>query len=107
VIDAVGSTQTRQVSIQSARVGGTVVMIGLHEAESTLPANDMVRREITLIGSFAYTRANFARAIDMLAAGKVKVSEDWLEHRHLSDCAATFAELVDNPPAVSKIVLHP
>jgi L-iditol 2-dehydrogenase len=107
VIDAVGSTQTRQTAIQSVRVGGTVIVIGLHEADSVLAINDMVRREITLMGSFAYTKANFTKAINMLAAGKIKVSEDWLEHRHLSDCAVTFAELVDKPPAVSKIVLRP
>lgn len=33
-IDAVGNTATRQAAVKAVRAGGTVVLIGLHEAES-------------------------------------------------------------------------
>ncbi|MBZ0290416.1 MAG: alcohol dehydrogenase catalytic domain-containing protein, partial [Anaerolineae bacterium] len=55
VVDAVGAAVTRQACIAAARPGGRVVFVGLHDAESNLPINDFIRREIVCYGSFAYT----------------------------------------------------
>jgi threonine dehydrogenase-like Zn-dependent dehydrogenase len=106
-IDAVGSTATRRAAVKAVRAGGTVVLIGLHEAESPLEANYVVRSEIHVTGSFAYTRADFEGAVSMLAAGKVQPAAAWLEERGLAACAGAFAQLIDAPPAVAKIVLRP
>jgi threonine dehydrogenase-like Zn-dependent dehydrogenase len=106
-IDAVGTDTTRRVAVRAVRPGGTVVLVGLHEAESPFEANHMVRSEIRVAGSFAYTQADFDAAIAMLAAGDVKPAESWLEERDLEECGDSFAQLIDDPPPVSKIVLHP
>lgn len=107
VIDAVGSTTTRQTAIKALRPGGIAVFVGLHEPASGLPANHIVRSEIKVTGSFAYTKADFATAVELLAAGAIRPSEEWLEERELSACADSFAELVDGSPTYSKIVLRP
>jgi 2-desacetyl-2-hydroxyethyl bacteriochlorophyllide A dehydrogenase len=107
VIDAVGSTITRQTAIQAVRAGGRVVWIGLHTAEGTVPANYIVRSEIQITGSFAYTPADFQQAVKILSEGKVRAEGTWLEERSLEACAASFAELIDNPPSIAKIILHP
>jgi len=107
VIDAVGSTATRQTAIRAVRPGGKVVWIGLHTTESPVPANHIVRSEIQITGSFAYTPADFKGAVDILAAGKVRADRIWLEERTLEACETSFAELIDNPPSTAKIVLHP
>lgn len=105
VIDAVGTTPVRTQAIRAVVPGGRVVLIGLHDEESVLPANYMIRQEITVTGSFAYTDADFAQAIDLLAQGVVQPSADWLEERPLSDGPAAFAELVDGNAKTAKIVL--
>ena len=107
VFDAVGSSSTRRKAIEIARPGGTVVMIGLHEAESPLQANHMIRSEIHLTGAFAYTPADFEEAVSMLSEGQVKPGPEWLEERPLSSCDESFRELIDAAPAVAKIILHP
>ena len=89
------------------RPGGTVVLVRLHEAESQFEANYIVRSEIRVAGSFAYTRADFDTAVAMLAAGDVAPTAGWLQERDLEECGDSFAELIYNPPAVSKIVLRP
>jgi threonine dehydrogenase-like Zn-dependent dehydrogenase len=104
-IDAVGATAVRQQALQAVVPGGRVVLIGLHEEESVLPANYLVRQEIALTGSFAYTEADFAMAVDLLARGVVQPSADWLEERPLSAGPAAFAELVDGLAQAAKIVL--
>ena len=105
VIDAVGATPVRAQAIRAVVPGGRVVFIGLHDEESVLPANYIIRQEITVTGSFAYTADDFAQAIDLLKNGVVQPSADWLEERPLSDGPAAFAELVDGKANVAKIVL--
>ncbi|MEO7912445.1 MAG: galactitol-1-phosphate 5-dehydrogenase [Roseiflexaceae bacterium] len=107
VIDAVGTDTTRRVAVRAVRPGGTVVLVGLHEAESPFEANYIVRSEIRVAGSFAYTQADFDTAVDMLVAGNVTPAASWLQERDLEECGDSFAELIDSPPAVSKIVLRP
>ena len=107
VIDAVGNSAARKTAVEAVRPGGTVVFLGLHEASSPVEANYLIRSEIKIAGSFAYTPADFAKAVHMLAAGEVKTTGGWIEERELSSCADSFAELVDAPGAASKITLRP
>ena len=39
----------------------------MHDLEATIPAFDLVVREQSIRGSFAYTDADFARAVELLA----------------------------------------
>jgi threonine dehydrogenase-like Zn-dependent dehydrogenase len=105
VIDAVGATPVRTQAIRAVVPGGHVVFIGLHDEESVLPANYLIRQEITVTGTFAYTEDNFTQAIDLLVRGVVRPSTDWLEERPLSDGPSAFAELVDGKAKAAKIVL--
>jgi threonine dehydrogenase-like Zn-dependent dehydrogenase len=105
VIDAVGATPVRKQAMQAVVPGGRVVLIGLHDEESVLPANYLIRQEIAVTGSFAYTDADFAQAVDLLARSVVQPSADWLEERPLSEGPAAFAELVDGTVQAAKIVL--
>ena len=105
VIDAVGATPVRTQAIRAVVPGGRVVFIGLHDEESVLPANYLIRQEITVMGTFAYTDDNFTQAIDLLVRGVVEPNADWLEERPLSDGPSAFAELVDGKAKAAKIVL--
>jgi threonine dehydrogenase-like Zn-dependent dehydrogenase len=105
VIDAVGATPVRIQAIRAAVPGGRVVFIGLHDEESIIPANYLIRQEITVSGTFAYTDDDFKQAIDLLIRGVVQPSVDWLEERPLSEGPVAFAELVDGKAQAAKIVL--
>jgi hypothetical protein len=45
--------------------------------------------------------------VDILVAGKARLDGTWLEERPLAACEASFIQLVDEQPAVAKIILHP
>jgi L-iditol 2-dehydrogenase len=107
VIDAVGTTTTRRQALLSVVPGGRVVFIGLHSADSSLDMSYLVRQEITIAGSYAYTQADFARALDLLKQGVLHSSDDWVEERPLAEGGAAFAELVDGTALATKIMLHP
>jgi threonine dehydrogenase-like Zn-dependent dehydrogenase len=106
VIDAVGTTLTRTQAIRAVRAGGRVVLIGLHDEESVLPANYIVRNEITLAGTFAYSPDDFSEALELLKEGVVQPSGDWLEERPLKDGPTTFAELIEGKVKKTKVVLR-
>jgi threonine dehydrogenase-like Zn-dependent dehydrogenase len=105
VVDAAGFEPTWRASIEAVRAGGTVVVLGLGQAEGTLPMAAVVRRAITVRGQFAYSRADFAEAVGVLAAGDLPL--DWIDEAPLDAGAEAFANLVDRPAEYAKVLLRP
>jgi 2-desacetyl-2-hydroxyethyl bacteriochlorophyllide A dehydrogenase len=106
VIDCVGAAPTKQQAIRLVRSGGTVVLVGLHDDETPLSSHEIIRREITLTGSFTYTLDDLHRAIDYLASGAVGY-EGWTTSRPLGEGPDAFADLLANPGKFTKVFLTP
>jgi threonine dehydrogenase-like Zn-dependent dehydrogenase len=106
VLDAVGASATRQGSGRAVRSGGRIIWIGLHEADTALPVNDFIRREIATYGSFAYTPVDFNNALQALAQRRIALDESWTQVEPLTNGAACFERLLRGA-AVSKIWLTP
>ncbi|MEZ4672025.1 MAG: alcohol dehydrogenase catalytic domain-containing protein [Anaerolineae bacterium] len=104
--EAVGVDATRQGCLRLLRPGGRVFWLGLHEANSELPVNDMIRREIIGYGSFAYTALDFSRALAALAVGRLYLKDTWTRIEPLERGSACFEELLAGS-AVAKIWLSP
>jgi threonine dehydrogenase-like Zn-dependent dehydrogenase len=102
-VDAAGFPETWRAAIDSVENGGHVVVLGLGAAEGTFPMATVVRRAISVRGQFAYSRADFARAVAILADEDLDLS--WLTEAPLAEGAQAFANLVDRPAEFSKIVL--
>lgn len=81
VFDTVGLATTRVSAIAATRPGGPTVFVGLHSPDMPVNGNDLVARERTLLGSFAYTMADFTDAI-----GYVRdIGTDWVTAVSLDD----------------------
>lgn len=106
-IDAVGLPITRQTAINSVRPGGRVIFTGLHEDDTSIPGNYVVRSEITIQGAFCYSQSNFVSAIRLVADGLIPPAEEWISIRPLEAADSSFAQLIDDPSAATKIVLRP
>src|SRR2546428_3359823 len=106
VIDAVGATATRRSALDVVRPGGAVVLLGLHEDESALPFHRVVRDQVALQGSFAYTDGDFAAALKLLTSGRVSLG-DLAGTRPLEDGPEAFATLAARPSAQLKTFLSP
>jgi threonine dehydrogenase-like Zn-dependent dehydrogenase len=105
VVDAAGFEATWRTALAAVRSGGTIVVLGLGNAEGVFPMAQLVRRAIVLRGQFAYSRADFARAVEILAEGDLAL--DWLSTAPLAEGAEAFANLVDHPAEYSKVLLEP
>ena len=104
-VDAAGFEATWRAAIDAVKNGGQVVAVGLGQAEGSLPFNVIVRRAIRIRGQFAYSRADFARAVELLAEGDLDLT--WTTDMSLAEGAQAFANLVERPAEFSKVVLQP
>ncbi len=104
VFDAVGASQTRRLAADLLRPGGAAVFIGLHEDETPIGFHDVVRRQITIRGSYAYTRDDFERALDWISEGRAGLGalEPVLPLEKGPDA---FSELVRGPSERVKVFL--
>ena len=103
-IDAVGATATRRECIEAVTPGGKVIFTGLHSEESNIQANYIIRNEINIQGSFAYTPVDFEDAFDWLVKGRIEI-DPWILKAPLADGGAMFEKLLSNPGPVAKILL--
>ena len=104
-IDAVGATATRRECIEAVAWGGKVVFTGLHDEESNIQANYIIRSEIAIQGSFAYTTLDFEDALGWLADGRLEI-DPWLVRAPLAEGGPAFERLLSKPGPVAKILLH-
>jgi threonine dehydrogenase-like Zn-dependent dehydrogenase len=103
-IDAVGIEPTWRGAVARVRMGGSVTVIGLGQADGMVAVGDMVRRGITLRGHYAYTRVDFDSALAMLAEAPPGL--DWLTVMPLADGAEAFRRLVEQPDRTIKALLE-
>ncbi|MCQ6559815.1 zinc-dependent alcohol dehydrogenase [Paenibacillus mendelii] len=106
VIDAAGFQDTRETSVRMLNSGGTLMNIGLGIDDTSLPLNHLTRQEITILGSFCYSREDFNDAVALLVSGRI-TEEGWTEIRPLSEGGGAFADLVSGRVHHGKIILDP
>jgi threonine dehydrogenase-like Zn-dependent dehydrogenase len=96
-LDAVGLQATRRLALDLLRPGGQAVCVGLAADDTTLGFHGVVRGQLALQGSYAYTMADFERALDWLASGSASLGE-LAPVRPLDDGPDAFARLAGGPP---------
>ena len=104
VIDAVGAEVTRRAALDLLRPGGRAVFIGLHDDDSTLGFHGVVRGQIDLQGSYAYTADDFEQALSWLVEGRAGIGE-LPPVLTLEEGPGAFADLVRGPSAQIKVFL--
>jgi (R,R)-butanediol dehydrogenase / meso-butanediol dehydrogenase / diacetyl reductase len=105
VIDAVGAEVTRRIAVEELlRPGGRVVFIGLHDDETTLGYHGVVRGQLDLQGSYAYTAEDYEQALEWLVEGRAGIG-NLPPALPLEEGPNAFAELVRGPSSRIKVFL--
>jgi threonine dehydrogenase-like Zn-dependent dehydrogenase len=105
VIDAVGAEVTRRTAVEVLlRPGGRAVFVGLHDDATTLGFHDVVRGQLDLQGSYAYTADDYEQALEWLVAGRAGIGE-LPPVLPLEEGPGAFAELVQGPSSKIKVFL--
>ena len=106
VIDAVGLTDTRRLAVSLVRPGGCAVMLGLAHDATPLDFHGIIRAEITVRGSYAYTAADYDVGLAHLLEGRAGLG-DLEPVGSLDEGPAAFAELARGASSRVKIFLAP
>lgn len=73
IFECTGVPSVADAALELVRAGGTIVVLALYDDPITFNPTALVQKEIRLQGSIAYTEADFAEAVALLADERVKV----------------------------------
>ena len=112
VIETGGSESALQRAVELARVGGTVVHLGLYDPGTAWPMDAAFIKEVTLRPSLGYCshygyRRDFAEAADLLAA-RPELTSTLITHRFpIEDAVEAFRLAQDKSKGVFRVVVEP
>ena len=84
--------------------GGTIVMVALFERPVTIDPNPLVRKEVSLIGSYAYTAEDWKQAFALLVEERVDVLATVTHRVPLSQVDEAFKMQLNKSDAVKVLV---
>jgi L-iditol 2-dehydrogenase len=108
VVETAGAVQAVELSTRLAREGGRIVLLGIagHGRVLQLPADRLVLRSLSLLGSVAYTTVAWTKVLELLGAGLVDFSEI-VTHRFPAERFADAFRLLENRDGVvGKVLLE-
>ena len=106
VFEAVGNTESLNLSIDSVRKGGTVTLIGNLASEVQFPLQSVVTRQIRIQGSCAIA-GEYPMVLKMMQKGLIDIGPMLSATAPLSEGASWFKRLYDKEPGLYKVVLIP
>jgi len=104
--EVVGHATTVMNAIRSLRKGGTVVLIGNLSPKVEIPLQEVVSREISVLGSCA-SSGEIPECIDLLARGAVDVDPLISLKASLDEAPDLFARLYGGDKRLMKVILQP
>jgi D-arabinose 1-dehydrogenase-like Zn-dependent alcohol dehydrogenase len=73
IIDFAGMQETILGAVQSVKVGGRVVLVGLGVAEFTVPSMLFVSQQVHFVGSWGGTKQDIVEVLDLMSAGRFDI----------------------------------
>jgi len=105
-LEAVGITETVQMTIASVRKGGAVTLLGNLLPTVELPLQEVVIRQLTIIGSTNAAGESEA-CLEMMASGALNVDPLISAVAPLSEGVSWFERLYRREPGLMKVILVP
>ena len=107
VFECAGTPAAARLAIELVRPLGRVMLVGVSLEPLDLAAPALLFNEVELHGVLAYSRANFAAAIGMLAEGRIPVDALITATAPLEDAEAMFQALSARANPHLKVLLVP
>lgn len=107
VVEAAGSATATAAALAAPGRGGIVLLLGYPgAAQVNLPVDDIVNGDVTIIGSFAYTRNAWREVVELLNSGSLDLTSLVTHRFSLSDFAEAVATLRHSSGPRAKILLE-
>jgi L-iditol 2-dehydrogenase len=103
--EAVGAAPTVRQAMAGLRQGGTAVWIGNNKPMIEINMQEIVTRELTVLGTYLYNFEEFKVVVNLLNAGKLDVSPIISKTAPMEDGPEMFAKMAKDPGDWIKVVL--
>ena len=103
-IEAVGSVETVKLALKLAGKGGTVMAVGEHGDVPISPSRDLIRGDITLMGSWFYYYSDYPGMLDLYRRG-LPIGRMITDHFPLLEAQAAFHKFANGQ--AGKVMLEP
>ena len=80
ILECVGVQDTITQAVANARKGSTIVVVGVFGKKPTVDLGLVQNNELSLIGTLMYQKADYERAIELVACGDIHLNE-MITHR--------------------------
>lgn len=108
VLDCAGVGTSLDAALGALRPGGRAVRLALEHAPMQLSNPiGLVRSEITLAGSYGFTRAEVAEVLDMVAHGRLDLSESISHRIQLADVPRVLHDMAAGAAGYRRVVVSP
>jgi L-iditol 2-dehydrogenase len=104
--EVVGTSAAFNTAVASVRKGGAVTLVGNLSPKVDMPLQQIVTREITLIGVCA-SSGEYPACIDLMARGKIDVRAFISALAPLEEGPMWFDRLYRQEPGLMKVILKP
>jgi (R,R)-butanediol dehydrogenase / meso-butanediol dehydrogenase / diacetyl reductase len=105
--ECTGAPKLFQPSVELVRRGGTLSLLGYPMTTSEVSYGDWQSRQITVIGSLAYTHDDFVGSMSAIASGAVDVTTLHTRTVGLSELAGVLEELAAATSKDTKVLVDP
>ncbi len=105
-LEAVGISPTANLAVACLRKGGSSTLVGNIAPTVELPLQEIVTRQISLIGTCA-SSGEYPASLDLIARGVIQVDPLISQVRSLSEGPEWFARLQRGEPGLTKVILKP
>jgi threonine dehydrogenase-like Zn-dependent dehydrogenase len=105
VFEVVGHETTAQLALDLAKVGGSVVLLGLFPPKNTINLLDIIKKELTLVGSINCA-GTFDAAIHMIHEKKINTAGLITYRYPLEQTKIAFDQTIAHPQASIKTVIE-
>jgi threonine dehydrogenase-like Zn-dependent dehydrogenase len=107
VLDCAGARLSPRQGLEMLKqLNGRLVLVALFEQQPELDFNQVVRKHVTIHGSWTWTRQDFQQAIALVQSGRID-RQPLISHQFsLNEAPHAFATQ-DRPDAAIKVVLTP
>ncbi|KAK3928529.1 Sorbitol dehydrogenase [Frankliniella fusca] len=104
-LDCTGFESSMRLAVRCTGTGGTIVLVGMGNAEMKLPLADALTREVAIKGVFRY-RHCYPKAIEMVASGKANVKQFITHNFTLEQTLEAFETARSGKGNPIKVMIH-
>lgn len=105
-VEACGRSETFLSCIDLAATGARIILIGNGKTETTFLHSILLKKELNVFGSRNAMTTDFKALIDLVASGKVDVTELVSAVYSAEDAAKAFDALTHNDGSLTKVLLR-